>query len=137
MAFTLQTGRWYGWQMIPGYVGERCVPFCCPCQMREVMPLKSGNGQLRVEVWLTGYAEGVQVMEKVLQVLHRSAHYLVARMDCDNQHTDRCVVISEIEAGWIEQFCPHVWRALAGPMRENDSGSIQQRLTALFSHRPG
>lgn len=112
MSFTLHPRSWYGWQMIPGYVGERCVPFCCPCHVRAVTPHKSGKGLLTLEVWITGYAEGVQMMEVPLRVIHRGKDYLIARILSPNApDTDRCVVISHVEFEWLRQLCPALWQS--------------------------
>jgi hypothetical protein len=54
--------RWYGWQMIPGYAGERNVPYFSPIRVSRVTPKKSGKtsevlGLLQrfaVEPWRTG-----------------------------------------------------------------------------------
>ena len=107
--FTLQGHRWYAWQMVPGYVGERCVPYCCAIYMQRVTPLKSGKGLLKLAFWNTGYAQGVQDFGLDLKVLHRAKDYLVARILHGDDDMDRCAVISHIEFGWIEQFCPYLW----------------------------
>ncbi len=134
MSFTLHPRSWYGWQMIPGYVGERCVPFCCPCHVRSVTPQKSGKGLLTLEVWLTGYAEGVQMMEVPLRVIHRGGDYLIAQILSPNApDTDRCVVISHVEFEWLRRFCPDLWQAR--PPEHFGSaamGSVSAYLDALF-----
>jgi hypothetical protein len=108
--FTLQSKRWYGWQMLPGYVGERCIPYCCPIYMGRVTPKKTGKGILKIAFWNTGYAQGVQDFELDLKILHRASDYLVARLLYGNEHDqERCAVISHIEFGWIERFCPNLW----------------------------
>lgn len=117
MAFTLKPNRWYGWQMIPGYVGERCVPFCCPCHVRSVTPQKSGKGLLTLEVWITGYAEGVNMGEVELKVIHRGDTYLIAQiLYPPKAEINRCVVISEIEFEWVRRFCPELWQEMAVPV---------------------
>jgi hypothetical protein len=110
MAFTLETERWYAWQMIPGYVGTRCVPYCCPAWINSVSPMKSGKGLLRLAFWNTGYAEGAQDFEVHLKVLLRGENYLVgALVDDPAEKPERCAVISDIEFGWIAKFCPDLW----------------------------
>ncbi len=52
--FTMGANGWYGWQMIPGYVGERCIPYCCPIYMERVTPKKTGKGILNIAFWNTG-----------------------------------------------------------------------------------
>lgn len=135
MAFTLKPNRWYGWQMIPGYVGERCVPFCCPCHARSVTPQKSGKGLLTLEVWITGYAEGVQMMEVLLRVIHRGSSYLIAQiLSANAPDSDRCVVISHVEFEWLRQFCPGLWQARPPEYFGSAAmGSVSVYLDALFN----
>jgi hypothetical protein len=130
--FTLQPDRWYGWQMIPGYVGERCVPYCCPIRVHKVEPLKSGKGIMKVDFWNTGYAAGVQGFSLDLQLLHRAKDYLVARiLYGDSSTTDRCAVVSHIEFQWIQQFCPHLWHNHP-PHLHGSTSSVSIYLDAVF-----
>lgn len=133
--FTLKDDRWYGWQMIPGYVGEHCVPYCCPIYMQEVAPLKSSKGLLRLSFWNTGYAEGAQGFEQTLKVLHRGADYLIAAIIHDPAETpERCAVISHIEFGWIERFCPELWHKHP-PLHQGPGveGSVSMYLDSVFN----
>jgi len=108
--FTIQNNRWYGWQMLPGYFGERCVPYCCPIYVTRVTPQKTGKGILKIAFWNTGYAEGVQDFKLDLRLLHRASDYLVAQILYNDQSgEDRCAIVSHIEFPWIEKFCPHLW----------------------------
>lgn len=112
MSFTLRPNCWYGWQMIPGYAGESYVPFCCPCWINEVLPQKTGKGLLTLDVWVTGYAEGVNNGEAFLKVIHRGDTYLIAQiLYPDAPDINRCVVISQIEFDWVRRFCPELWEA--------------------------
>ena len=43
--FTIEAGRWYAWQMMPGY-GEDGVPYLSPIFVHEVKPLKTGKGTI-------------------------------------------------------------------------------------------
>ena len=137
MSFTLQPQSWYGWQMIPGYMGERCVPFCCPCHVRSVTAEKSGKGVLRWEVGITGYAEGVQVMEVRLRVMHRGRDYLIGQiLSGDADEGDRCVVISRVEFEWLRGFCPGLWEARsAEDVGGAAMGSVSAYLDAVFGVR--
>ena len=102
----IEANRWYGWQMIPGYVGERCIPYCCPIYVQSVEPLKSGKGILKLSFWNTGYAQGAQDFCLDLKVINRSADYLIAQVLDGAEEPDRCAVVSHIEFGWIEKLCP-------------------------------
>jgi hypothetical protein len=67
---------------------------------------------LTVEVWITGYAEGVQVAEVRLRVIHRGRDYLIGQvLSDDGEEGDRCVVISGVEFEWVRVFCPELWAA--------------------------
>jgi hypothetical protein len=46
-SFKLFAPRWFGWQMNPGYVGERCVPYFSPIHVTRVAPLKTGQRNYR------------------------------------------------------------------------------------------
>ena len=107
--FSLTENRWHAWQMLPGYSGERCVPYCCPIYISRVTPLKSGHGKIDVCFWNTGYAEGVQDFQKTLKILFRGRNYLIGQLIEGISDNDRCAVISHIEFGWIEKFSPEIW----------------------------
>jgi hypothetical protein len=131
---SLQANNWYGWQMIPGYTGQRCVPYCCPIRVSRVEPLKSGQGLLRVHFWNTGYVEGMQDFCVELKLLHRATNYLVAGLYENQTETmERCAIISHIEFGWVETFCPHLWHNHP-PHQYNHliQGSISMYLDAVF-----
>jgi hypothetical protein len=132
--FVLQPNRWYGWQMIPGYVGERCVPYCCPIRVERIEPLKSGKGILKVAFWNTGYAAGVQGFELDLKLLHRATNYLVAQILYGNaDDMERCAVVSHIEFAWVEKFCPELWHN--HPPHQYDAAgqtSVTSYLNAVF-----
>ena len=128
-AFNLTNNRWFGWQMLPGYFGERCVPYCCPIYVTRVTPRKTGKGLLDLAFWNTGYAEGAQDFEVTLRMLHRASDYLVARLDYgDDDTSERCAVISHIEFGWIEKFCPHLWHNHP----PHNLGSVTEYLNEVF-----
>jgi hypothetical protein len=108
--FVVSENRWFGWQMLPGYVGERCIPYCCPIYVKKVTPKKTGKKILHISFWNTGYAQGVQDFELDMRLIHHGSDYLVAELLYDgDMANERCAVISHIEFGWIEKFCPHIW----------------------------
>lgn len=136
MPFSLKPKHWFAWQMIPGYTGTRCVPYCSPIWVHSVVPKKTGQGILELEFWNVGYAEGVQTFTLELKILHRSADYLVSKLLYSGTDVDRCAVISHIEFGWLEKFCPWIWQyhppTAYGPLAES---SISHYLDAVF-HPP-
>ena len=128
-AFNLTNNRWCGWQMLPGYFGERCVPYCCPIYVTRVTPRKTGKGLLDLAFWNTGYAQGAQDFEGTLRMLYRASDYLVARLDYgEDDASERCAVISHIEFGWIEKFCPHLWHNHP----PHNLGSVTEYLNEVF-----
>jgi hypothetical protein len=100
---------WYGWQMIPGYVGERNVPYCSPIFVERVVPKKTGKGILALDFINVFYAEGVQDFSLDLKIIKHSADYLIADLLYGSDGPDRAAVISHIEFAWIEHFCPGLW----------------------------
>lgn len=133
-AITIAKDRWYAWQMIPGYVGKRCIPYFSPILVIDVALRKSGKGILQLDFWSIGYAQGIQDFRMDLQVLHRAESYLVARlMYGEKDSSDRCAIVSEIEFGWIEQFCPWI-RQQRPPssVGQNIRNDVQRYLDAAF-----
>jgi len=108
--FTIYPNRWFAWQMIPGYFGERSVPYCSPIYVTAVRPLKSGKGELDIEFFNAFYAQGVQDFELRLKVLKRAENYLVADLIyAPGEDSGRCAVINHIEMEWLRRFCPEFW----------------------------
>lgn len=104
MPFHLHAPGWFGWQMLPGYTGERCVPYFSPVHVKRVQPLKTGKGLLDVSFFNAFYAEGVQDFQVRLKVLHRAPNFLVGKIV--DEASERVAVISHIEFGWLREFCP-------------------------------
>ncbi|MGE4049444.1 MAG: hypothetical protein AB7F38_00130 [Piscinibacter sp.] len=134
--YTLAPKTWAAWQMLPGYLGERCVPYFSPIWVQSVEPLKKGTGRLRLSFKNVLYASGVQDFELELRVLKRAANYLVAELDYGASGSqDRVAVISHIEFGWLRKFCPellsdHPPSSCSG----NASASVSVYLSEVF-HR--
>ena len=102
-SFSIFAPGWYGWQMNPGYFGERCVPYFSPIHVTRVTPLKTGKGILEIDFWNVCYAEGVQNFEEVrLKVLLRAENYLIGRL-LDSDSEVRSAIISHIEFAWLER----------------------------------
>jgi hypothetical protein len=100
---------WYGWQMIPGYDGQRNVPYFSPIYVKRVVPKKTGKGILQIDFDNVFYLEGIQDFSMDIRILKHSADYLVAELLCGDDDHDRTAVISHIEFAWIERFCPNLW----------------------------
>lgn len=100
---------WYAWQMIPGYIGQRNIPYCSPIFVTKVSPKKTGKGILTLDFVNVFYAEGVQGFSLDLKILKHSTDYLIADLLYGARGPDRAAIISHIEFGWIERFCPELW----------------------------
>jgi len=108
--FTIRKNYWFAWQMLPGYVGEGCVPYCSPIFVTDFEPLKTGKNIFSLKFINVFYAEGVQNFSINIQVLKRARGYLVGRLIYDpKEDSDRCAIISHIEYEWIKRFCPELW----------------------------
>jgi len=124
---------WYAWQMIPGYIGQRNVPYCSPIFVERVVPKKTGKGILALDFVNVFYAEGVQGFSIDLKVLKHSENYLVADLLYGSEGPDRSAIISHIEFAWIERFCPELWyyrppSSIGGAA----SGSVSLYLSEVF-----
>jgi hypothetical protein len=106
---TLVPGIWYAWQMVPGYFGTRNIPYCSPIFVQGVTPAKTGKSILRLDFINVGYAEGVQDFSLDLRVLKHAENYLVADLLYGEGGPDRVAIISAMEFGWLERFCPELW----------------------------
>ncbi len=100
---------WFARQMIPGYSGQRNVPYCSPIYVERVLPKKTGRGILSLNFVNVLYAQGVQDFFVDLKVLKHSTNYLIAEVLYGARGPDRIAIISHIEFAWIERFCPELW----------------------------
>lgn len=101
---TLETGHWYGWQMLPGYAD---LPYFSPIYISEIEPLKTGKNMLSLTFVNAMYANGVKEFEQTLKILSHQEQFLVADITSSNQN--RCAIISEISFSWIKQCVPEIW----------------------------
>lgn len=136
--FVLVEARWYAWQMIPGYVGERSIPYCSPIYVTGVKPLHTGKSILRLNFFNVFYAEGVQDFTLDLRILKRSSDYLVSEIIYKGvKDIDRCAVVSHIEFGWIERYCPELWRNYPPTkLGSAEQSSVSLYLASIFCPDP-
>lgn len=98
--------------MIPGYSGERNVPYFSPIRVTRVTPRKTGRGILNVSFRNVLYAEGVQNFQIDLRILKHEPDYLFADLIYgESGPAGRSAVISHIEFEWVRRLCPEVWSA--------------------------
>lgn len=64
-----------------GHVGPDFDPYVSPIFLHSVAPLKTGKSKLRLQFANVCHAQGVQDFKLDLQILHRAAHHLLARLD--------------------------------------------------------
>lgn len=105
----LEGGRWYGWQLLPGY-SPGYSPYYSPILVVSALPEKSGHGWLGLEFFNAFYAEGVQGFSLRLQVVERSKDYLIARIG-NSPGTERHVIVSRISFEWIASQFPEWYQA--------------------------
>ena len=130
----LQPDRWYGWQMLPGYAGERNVPYFSPILVREIVPRKTGRGVLTVRFFNALYAQGVEDFALDLRILRRAAAFLVADVLVGTEEqAERVGIVSHIEFEWLRRFCPGLWDARPPEtFGTAEEGSVATYLSSLF-----
>ncbi len=130
----IEKDNWYGWQMLPGYTGENCIPYFSPIFVTDFKAHKSGKGLFRIEFLNAAYAEGVSDFSVEMRVLKRAKDYLVGEIAEDHGGSfARCAIISSIEAEWLRRFCPEL--AARHPQLTNldlNSESLTQLLNETF-----
>ena len=130
----LNPSMWFGWEMIPGYLGERNVPYHSPIYVRRVTPKKTGKKILTLDFDNVFYASGVTDFSIDLRILKHAKNYIVAELLYGSESPiDRVAIISHIEFAWIERFCPHFWYthppSSYGAIAEN---SVSEYLDAVY-----
>jgi hypothetical protein len=129
----LVTQSWYGWQMIPGYVGQRNVPYCSPIFVERVTPKKTKKGILTLDFVNVFYAEGVQNFSIDMKILKHSTDYLIADLLYGLELSDRAAIVNHIEFAWIERFCPELWyHHPPSSISEAASGNVSLYLSEVF-----
>ena len=63
--------------MIPGYTGDRSVPYCSPVYVTKIKPLKTGQGIINIEFINAFYTEGVRNFSLNFKILKISKNYLI------------------------------------------------------------
>lgn len=100
--------NWYGWQMLPGYLG---TPYFSPIWIEGVTPRKTGKGILGVTFINVFYAAGVQDCDINLRIMKHEEDYLVSEiLYGSNEPNDRTAIVSRIDFDWIRLFCPTFWQ---------------------------
>jgi len=130
----LMPKRWFGWQMLPGYVTEGNVPYFSPIWVEDVIPRKTGRRILTLQFINVLYAEGVQDFVLDLRILKHESSYLVSEIfHTDQSARYRTAIISQIEFDWIRRFCPELWEARPpSSFSTVEQGSVSRYLTTLF-----
>ncbi len=130
----IENDNWYGWQMLPGYIGKHCIPYFSPIFVTDFKAHKNGKGLFRIEFLNVAYAEGMQNFSVEMKVLKRAKDYLVGELVEDTGiSSDRCAIISNIEAEWLRRFCPELLARY--PQLTNldlNSESLAQLLSEAF-----
>jgi hypothetical protein len=130
--FNIFAQGWFGWQMNPGDIGDRCVPYFSAIHVTRVTPLKTGKGILEIDFHNVCYAEGVQNFEGIrLKILLGAENYLIGQL-LGHGSEIRSAIISHIEFEWLDRFCPHIVEAHP----PSESGSVSLYLDRIFEIRP-
>lgn len=126
----LAEGRWYGWQMLPGYT-DGYEPYFSPIRVLRAEALKTGRGILKLSFWNALYAEGVQQFHLDLKIRTHDAAYLVAELHSPGADVaNRSAVISKMSVSWLQRFCPFL---VQGPRAELAArGDVNRHLDDLF-----
>jgi hypothetical protein len=99
----LTPGKWYGWQMLPGYLEGYC-PYLSPILVEKVILEKTGQSWLNLNFFNAFYAEGVQDFKLRLKILDRTQDYLIARLDSDLY--ERHAIVNRISFEWLQRQLP-------------------------------
>jgi hypothetical protein len=126
----LEPGRWYGWQMLPGYVAAGVDPYFSPIYVRSVAPAVSGQQGLTLNMLNAQYAAGVQDFSVDLRLLEHAADYLVAAIDSIDETAKRVAIVSRLDFEWIRRFCPGILESR--PPESADRTDVSDYLNAVY-----
>lgn len=135
--FSPEAGRWYGWQMLPGYEPDFVVPYFSPILVHSVRQ-RPGTRQVTIEFFNALYVEGMQGFVKDLSVIRRAPTYLVGALvneTAEGELSDRVAVVSEICPEWLRRHCPGVREMLLERPAERDLLGLQEQLNMLYGGR--
>ncbi len=94
---TLDIGKWYSWQMLPGYGWG---PYFSPIKIFEFRKLKENN-LIELGFHNACYAQGVQSFTLTMKVLWHVADYLIVKLQPVS--SDRVAIIGNINYEWLEK----------------------------------
>ena len=136
--FTIRKNRWYGWQMLPGYISGVFRPYFSPVYIYDFHPLKTGGSLIEIGFFNAFYAQGVRDFTQTLKVVERSSSFLFAKISREHAALDeRFAIISELEMKWLESLCPTLFEnpAARRPPGVTHSEDPQELLGRLYSVR--
>lgn len=108
---TLQPRTWYALDYLTA-AGSR---HASPIWVTEVVPAKTGNGELLLHFHHANYPEGVQDKAYRLRVLRRTPAFIVAER-VDAPAPCPLVLLTEVTAAWIQLHWPQ-YRVQAGDLQ--------------------
>lgn len=130
---TLVAGRWYAWQMLPGYVDTGAfMPYVSPIYIEAVKPQKTGSGVLALAFINAAYAEGARYFELTVRVLKRAPAYMIVELTGDEQ---RAAIMGEISFEWLRQFCSDRWKCQSRESGASYGADVQTYLTRKLLSR--
>lgn len=103
MQFTLERGTWYACEFIGDEFDEdRCS--YSPIRIKEISPLKTGRGLIRLDFYHANYPEGVRDKSYELVMLERGSRYILAISR--NHDPARVMQIYDIDWLWMNRHFP-------------------------------
>lgn len=128
--FKLTPNVWYACQMIPGYRRKYNTPYYSPIYINKILPKKTGKSILQIDFINALYAQERKEFSMNLQIFKHAENYLVAE---PKDSPDQVVIISKIEFGWIENYCPELWDQRPPSSIGGDAlGNVSKYLSEVF-----
>ena len=117
----LTEGKWYGWQMLPGYGAG--APYFSPIRLDSVRRLAAPN-TATLTFFNACYAHGVRDFKQRVRFIFQADSYLLCKLLPND--LQRTAAISELSEHWIDTCCPYLWEVLS---RGSD---VQSALSELY-----
>lgn len=94
---SLEQGRWYALQLLPGYING---PYFSVIQVTKSVQLIPSEEPICIEYWDPGYAQGVQSFERQVRTLKCARDLVVFEEVGQDPTANRVLVVSALNQGW-------------------------------------
>lgn len=119
-AIELAPGRWFGWQMLPGYGPSD--PYFSPIYLHSVTLVPGDPNLQSLEFDDCLYAAGVQNFEVAVRPVLWAASFVICHLvEAEPVPGVRAAVISTITHEWLARCCPELLRQK--PLRSPATGA--------------